>query len=50
MPLNNQGSSRNIPDIRAPENVAEILSRIKKIQAQSNINTTETQEENSSNG
>ena len=44
-----KGNSRDIPDIRAPDNVAEILSRIKNIQASANINTTETQEENSSN-
>jgi hypothetical protein len=44
-----KGNSRDIPEIRAPENVAEILSRIKNIQSQANINTTETQEENSSN-
>ena len=44
-----KGNGRDIPDIRAPDNVAEILSRIKNIQASANINTTETQEENSSN-
>jgi len=44
-----KGNSRDIPEIRAPENVAEILSRIKNIQSQANINTTDTQEENSSN-
>jgi hypothetical protein len=44
----NKGNSRDIPEIRAPENVAEILSRIKNIQSHANINTTETQEENSS--
>ena len=44
-----KGNSRDIPEIRAPDNVAEILSRIKNIQSQANINTTETQEENSSN-
>ncbi len=43
------GNSRDIPDIRAPDNVAEILSRIKNIQSKANINSTETQEENSSN-
>ncbi len=44
-----KGNSRDIPDIRAPDNVAEILSRIKNIQTSANINTTETQDENSSN-
>jgi len=44
-----KGNSRDIPEIRTPENVAEILSRIKNIQSQANINTSETQEENSSN-
>lgn len=44
-----KGNTRDIPDIRAPDNVAEILSRIKNIQTSANINTTETQEENSSN-
>ena len=38
--------SRDTPDIRAPENVQEILNRIKHIQQTSNSinNTTETQE------
>jgi outer membrane lipopolysaccharide assembly protein LptE/RlpB len=40
--------SRDIPEIRAPENVNEILSRIKSIQ-QTQINTTETQEESTTN-
>jgi hypothetical protein len=44
-----KGNGRDIPDIRAPDNVAEILSRIKNIQTSANINTTETQEENTSN-
>jgi len=44
-----KGNSRDIPEIRAPENVAEILSRIKNIQSQANINTTETQEESTTN-
>jgi len=44
-----KGNGRDIPDIRAPDNVAEILSRIKNIQASANINSTETQEENTSN-
>ena len=48
-PTFNKGNSRDIPEIRTPENVAEILSRIKNIQSQANINTTDTQEENSSN-
>ncbi len=43
-----RSNSRDIPDIRAPENVQEILNRIKNIQTQNGINTTETQEENSS--
>jgi hypothetical protein len=43
---NNSSMSRDIPDIRAPENVQEILSRIKHIQQNNNSlnNTTETQE------
>ncbi len=48
-PIASKGNSRDIPDIRAPDNVAEILSRIKNIQSSANINTTETQDENSSN-
>jgi 5'-3' exoribonuclease 2 len=45
-------NSRDAPEIRAPENVQEILARIKNIQQQNNINsvnTTETQDEVSSN-
>jgi len=43
---NNSSMSRDTPDIRAPENVQEILNRIKHIQQTSNSinNTTETQE------
>lgn len=42
--------SRDIPDIRAPENVQDILSRIKHIQQNNNINnTSETQEESTIN-
>ena len=42
--------SRDIPDIRAPENVQDILSRIKHIQQNNNINnTSETQEESAVN-
>ena len=55
-PFNNQynenlSMSRDIPDIRAPENVQEILSRIKHInQNHNNLNnTTETQEESTIN-
>ena len=54
MNMNNihMSNSRDVPEIRAPENVQEILARIKNIQQQNNINsvnTTETQEELSSN-
>jgi hypothetical protein len=54
MNMNNihMSNSRDVPEIRAPENVQEILARIKNIQQQNNINsvnTTETQEEVSSN-
>ena len=43
--------SRDAPDVRAPENVQEILSRIKNIQQNSTSlnNTTETQEESTIN-
>jgi len=43
--------SRDIPDIRAPENVQDILSRIKHIQQTNNSlnNTTETQDESTIN-
>ena len=43
--------SRDMPDIRAPENVQEILSRIRHIQQNNNSlnNTTETQEESTIN-
>jgi hypothetical protein len=47
-----QSNTRDAPEIRAPENVQEILARIKHIQQQNNINsvnTTETQDEQSSN-
>ena len=48
--VNKSSLSRNIPDIRAPENVQEILSRIKNIQQKNNINnTTDTQEESTIN-
>jgi hypothetical protein len=43
------GASRDIPEIRAPENVKEILNRIKEIQQKNNINTTETQDESTVN-
>ena len=47
--FNTQGSlSRNMPEIRAPDNVQEILSRIKKIQA-TKTNSSETQEESTIN-
>jgi hypothetical protein len=47
----NTSLTRDIPDIRAPENVQEILSRIKHIQQNNNSlnNTTETQEESTIN-
>uniref|UniRef100_A0A6C0DAJ3 Uncharacterized protein n=1 Tax=viral metagenome TaxID=1070528 RepID=A0A6C0DAJ3_9ZZZZ len=46
-----KSASRDVPEIRAPENVQDILSRIKKIQQNNNtnINTTDTQEETSTN-
>jgi len=45
-------NSRDIPEIRAPDNVKDILNRIKNIQEQGNINsinTSETQDESTSN-
>jgi hypothetical protein len=46
----NSSLSRDMPDIRAPENVQEILSRIKHIQQNNSLNnTTETQEESTVN-
>ena len=47
----NSSMSRDAPDIRAPENVQEILSRIKYIQQNNNSlnNTTDTQEESTIN-
>jgi hypothetical protein len=51
--FNNQkmSMSRDVPEIRAPENVQEILSRIKHIQQNNNSlnNTTDTQEESTIN-
>ena len=46
-----KSASRDVPEIRAPENVQDILSRIKQIQQNNNtnINTTDTQEETSTN-
>jgi hypothetical protein len=41
--------SRDIPEIRKPDNVQEILNRIKKIQTQNPVNSSDTQEENTSN-
>jgi hypothetical protein len=52
MPNIHMSNSRDAPEIRAPENVKDILARIKNIQQQGNINsvnTTETQDELSSN-
>jgi hypothetical protein len=43
-----RSNTRDIPEIRAPENVQEILSRIQTIN-KNNINTTETQEESTTN-
>ena len=44
------GATRNASiDIRAPDNVQDILNRIKNIQQQSSLNTTETQDETTSN-
>jgi hypothetical protein len=44
------GATRNTSiDIRAPDNVQDILNRIKTIQQQSSLNTTETQDETTSN-
>ena len=43
-----RSNTRDIPEIRAPENVHEILSRIQTIN-KNNINTTETQEESTTN-
>jgi hypothetical protein len=47
----NTSLTRDMPDIRAPENVQEILSRIKHIQQNNTSlnNTTETQEESTIN-
>lgn len=45
--MHNSSMSRDAPDIRAPENVQEILSRIKHIQQ--NNNTSDTQEESTIN-
>jgi len=42
-------ATRNLPEIRAPENVQDILNRIKTIQENNNINTTETQDETTTN-
>jgi hypothetical protein len=44
-----KSATRNMPDIRSPENVKEILDRIKTIQENNNNNTTETQEETTTN-
>jgi len=44
-----KSTSRDIPEIRAPNNVQDILSRIKSIQQNTNIDTTETQEETTTN-
>jgi hypothetical protein len=52
MPNIHMSNSGDAPEIRAPENVKDILARIKNIQQQGNINsvnTTETQDELSSN-
>lgn len=43
-----KSTTRDMPEIRAPENVKEILDRIKAIQ-QNQINTTETQDESTTN-
>ena len=45
-----RSNTRDIPDIRAPANVNEVLSRIQKINKNNtSINTTETQEESTTN-
>ena len=44
-----KSTSRDIPEIRAPRQVEEILNRIKTIQENNDINTTETQEETTTN-
>jgi len=45
-----RSNTRDVPEIRAPENVQEILSRIKTINKNNaSINTTETQEESTTN-
>ena len=45
-----RSNTRDIPDIRAPENVNEILSRIQTINRNNtSINTTETQDESTAN-
>ena len=47
---NHSSMSRDAPDIRAPENVQDILSRIKHIQQNNNLNnTSDTQEESAVN-
>jgi len=45
-----RSNTRDVPEIRAPENVQEILSRIQTINKNNtSINTTETQEESTTN-
>jgi hypothetical protein len=44
-----KSTSRDIPEIRAPNNVQDILNRIKTIQKNNNVNSTETQEESTTN-
>jgi len=45
-----RSNTRDVPEIRAPENVQEILSRIQSINKNNtSINTTETQEESTTN-
>ena len=51
-PTIHRSNTRDGPEIRAPENVQEILDRIKNIQQKNNINsvnTTETQDETTTN-
>jgi len=44
-----RSTTRDAPEIRAPSNVQDILSRIKTIQQNNNNDTTETQEETTTN-
>jgi hypothetical protein len=49
MTQQHRSATRDAPEIRAPSNVQDILSRIKSIQQNNNNDTTETQEETTTN-